>query len=333
MRNFLALLLVLVSVIVIIIPTLLVRGCTFGGSEIKRPRGSVIKVFNHQKKEILDMELEEYIKGVVAAEMPASFDMEALKAQAVVARTYVLYRLKKGYTVPEHPQAVVSTDYQSGQAWASRKELQKKWGLIGYLLNWKKISEAVEATRGQVLTYNGELIDALYHSNAGGKTEDPAYVWGNPVPYLKSVPSQYDLEAPDYRGEFIFSWKELDQKLGTNLTAGIEQIKELSKTAIAGAGEGLVEILEVSPTQRILQVRIDGFIFSGKDLRRKLNLPSTKCEIIPTAEGIKFVTYGKGHGVGMSQYGANGMAKYGSDYTEILSHYYPGTRLAQVKQN
>ncbi|MCK4260855.1 MAG: SpoIID/LytB domain-containing protein, partial [Halanaerobiales bacterium] len=176
MRNFLVSLLIIISIIVIIIPTLMVRGCTINDSELKKPRGSVIKVFNNQENYVQAMELEEYIKGVVAAEMPASFEIEALKAQAVVARTYVARRLKYNQKISEDSEAVISTDYRTGQAWASKDELQKKWGLFNYLLYWNKISQAVEKTSGEVLVYQGDLIDALYHSNSGGQTEDAANV-------------------------------------------------------------------------------------------------------------------------------------------------------------
>lgn len=322
MRNILASLLVIVFVIVIAIPTLLVRGCTIGGgADLKRPRGSVIKVFNHHKDTVEDMRLEEYIKGVVAAEMPANFEEEALRAQAVAARTYVLQRLDRGYSVPEHPRAVVSTNHQFGQAWLGRDDLVERWGLINYYINWNKISKAVNSTKGLVLTHNGHLIDALYHSNAGGKTEDPAFVWGNSVPYLKPVDSQYDDQAPDFKKEIFYSWEELDQMLGTKITEEMDSKKE----------EELLEILEISPTKRILQIRIGNLVMTGKELRSKLLLPSTKCQITHNSEGIKIITYGKGHGVGMSQYGANGMAKQGLDYQKILQHYYPGTKLMRYQ--
>lgn len=322
--------LVVISVIVIVIPTLLVRGCTIGDSELKNPRGSVIKVFNHHAQQVQDMDLEEYIKGVVAAEMPASFEMEALKAQAVLARTYVLRRVLKGQKLDTHPQAVISTDPQNAQAWSSKEDLQEKWGLVNYLFNWNKISRAVEATAGQVLTYNNELIEALYHANAGGMTEDAANVWGNSVPYLKSVISEYDTEDKKYRQEFKFTWVELDQRLGTNLQNMIKQAPADNEITMAETDEGLIEILEFSSTGRILQLRIDGCIFAGTDLRTRLGLPSTKLEITATTGGVEFVSFGNGHGVGMSQYGANGMAQQGKSYSDILLYYYSGVKVSRI---
>lgn len=332
MRNFLAVLLVIISVIVIVIPTLLVRGCTFNDSEFKNPRSSVIKVFNSQSNTVQNMNLEEYLKGVVAAEMPATFEIEALKAQAILARTYVLHRLIKGQRVPEHPEAVISTDFQSGQAWISQEELKKKWGLINYLFYWNKISRAVEITSAQVLVYNGQLIEALYHSNSGGLTEDAANVWGNSVPYLKNVVSEFDHLASNYQREFNFTWAELDKKLGTDLVAMINKNSSGSDMKLNRTDNGLIEILEFSTGERILQIRIDGQIFTGIEIRRLLNLPSTKFKIETTLGGLKFIVFGNGHGVGMSQYGANGMAKNGVSYSEILKHYFPGTNLGKISK-
>ncbi len=331
MRNFLAALLILVFIIVIVIPTMMVRGCTIHDSELKRPRGSVIKVFNNKENQVQDMDLEEYIKGVVAAEMPASFEIEALKAQAVVARTYVTRRIKYNKTISNDSKAVISTDFKIGQAWMSKEELQKKWGLFNYFIYWDKISRAVEETKGIVLVYHGDLIDALYHSNSGCQTEDAANVWGNPLPYLKSVSSIYDQDDPNYIQEINFSWAKLDQYLGTNLTKVFQNGCSLDKSVLIIGENGLLEILEMSSSGRVLQIRFDDCIFEGKDFREKLGLPSTKFELKVMDEGLKFVTYGKGHGVGMSQYGANGLAKEGKKYRDILCHYYSGIELGKLK--
>lgn len=330
MRRYLASLLILVTCIIIIIPALMVRGCTTHKPGRLGYDGSVIHVFNHMENRVQPMEMEEYLKGVVAAEMPASFEMEALKAQAVLARTYVKRRLQKGIPLEKHPNAVISTDANTCQAWADKDDLQRKWGIFNYLLNWNKISRAVESTRGQVLTYKGELAEALYHSNAGGQTEDSVNVWGNPVAYLKSVPSSYDQEAPNYKQEFSYTWSQLDQRLSSNLVALIRSRQGKSYPVIGGSS-GLIEVLEVSPSQRILQIRVGNKILIGKDFRSKLGLPSNRCTLTPMSTGLKITTYGNGHGVGMSQYGANGMAKRGNKYPDILHHYFPGALLGEVK--
>lgn len=324
MRTFLTIILALLIVIIIVIPTILVRGCTIGDSQLKNPRNSIIKVFNHQSQQLQNMDLEEYVKGVVAAEMPASFELEALKAQAVVARTYVLLRVSRDQRVPEHPEAVITTDPETAQAWLTKDELQRKWGFVNYLFHWNKISHAVESTQDQVLTYQGDLIDALYHSNAGGLTEDAANVWGNSVPYLKSVSSEFDRLAKNYSQDFNFLWSELDEKLKTNL-------QELNReNQRAQTDDQLLEILELSASKRILQIRLGGAIFNGREFRTRLGLPSTKCLISCTPEGLKVTTYGNGHGVGMSQYGANGMAQQGHSYLQILTHFYTGTKVKKL---
>lgn len=330
MRRYLASLLVLVTLIVIIIPALMVRGCTVRKPGTLGHDGSVIKVFNHMENRVQPMEIEEYLKGVVAAEMPASFEMEALKAQAILARTYVMRRLQKGIPLEKHPDAVISTDANTCQAWVGQDDLKKKWGIINYLFNWNKVTQAVELTRGQVLTYRGELAEALYHSNAGGQTEDAANVWGNSVPYLKSVPSVYDQEAPNYKQEFSYTWNQLDQRLDSNLVSLI-RARQGQSYPIIGGSSALIEVLEVSPGQRILQIRVGKKILVGKDFRAKLGLPSNRCTLTSLPTGLKITTYGNGHGVGMSQYGANGMAKRGNKYLAILHHYFPGALLGEIK--
>lgn len=330
MRNYVASLLILISLIVIVIPAILVRGCTTGGgAELQSSGGSVIGVFNHLSHKVQKMETEEYLKGVVAAEMPANFEMEALKAQAVLARTYVLRRIEKGITVPGHSDAVISTDFQSGQAWVSKQELQKRWGIISYLFNWNKISRAIEATRGEVLTYHGELVEALYHANAGGRTEDARNVWGNPIPYLKSVPSPYDGESPKFKQQFTFTWSALDKSLGTHLASLAK--KRLGNHTTVSNLTGLIDVLQVSSGGRILQIRVAGKVLTGKDFRTLVGLPTNMCTFSPVPNGIRITTYGNGHGVGMSQYGANGMAKHGSTYLDILHHYYTGALIARQK--
>lgn len=330
MRRYLASLLILVTCIVILIPALMVRGCTAPKPGTLGHDGSVIKVFNHMENQVQLMEMEEYLKGVVAAEMPASFEMEALKAQAVLARTYAMRRLQKGVPLEQHPDAVISTDANTCQAWADKDALQKKWGIINYMFNWNKISRAVESTRGQVLTYHGQLAEALYHSNAGGQTEDSVNVWGNSVPYLKSVASPLDQEAPKYKQEFFFTWTQLDQRLHSNLVSLI-RARQGKSYAVIGGSSALIEVLEVSSSQRILQIRVGNKILIGKDFRSKLGLPSNRCTLTPNPTGLKITTYGNGHGVGMSQYGANGMAKRGSKYLDIIHHYFPGALLGEVK--
>lgn len=311
MRKVLICLFLFVIIVVILIPLLVIRGCNFipgnGHSEER-----VIRVFNHTSEEYLDLELEEYIKGVVAAEMPASFHLEALKAQAVAARTYLVKHLLVQQNHGEKP--VISTDFKKGQAWVSKADLRKKWGILSYIPNWLKIQKAVEETRGLILTYNGEPISAVYHSNSGGMTEDAAYVWGQQYPYLKSLASPFDRVDPEYYRTISCSGLKLARLLGLDSN----NIK--------------VEVVRKSPSGRVLEIRFNDLVLTGKELRTRLSLPSTKFALEDSEGVIVFKVWGEGHGVGMSQYGANGMAREGYQFHQILKYYYPGTRLERLDE-
>lgn len=249
---------------------------------------------------VLNLELEEYVIGVVGAEMPASFHTEALKAQAILARTYALKSLETGLRL---------TDNSSTQNYKNNEELKKVWG-SSYATYYNKIKKAVEATKGTYLTYKGEIIDAVYHSTSNGVTEDAKNVWGNSVPYLVSVASPYDTTSSTFIFEKIISYEELSSKLGIEVS--IDTVFEIqSKT------EG----------NRVLNILIDKRIYNGVTLRNLLGLRSAAFEVVKKENGITFITKGYGHGVGMSQYGANGMAKNGSSYITILKHYYQGVTL------
>lgn len=260
--------------------------------------------------------LEEYIKGVVAAEMPAVFHLEALKAQAVAARTYAVRQMRSlgGSGSPQHPGADLCTHPEHGQAWASPAELRDRWGWWHYLRYWRKISQAVEATRGEVLTYQGRLIDAVYHAACGGRTEDAREVWGNYIPYLRSVPCPYETPSPRTREEVAFDRSELYRRLG---------LKEAQTVGGSSRPVKLV-LLRKTASGRVGSVAIEGRIISGIELRRLLGLRSTLVTWKEEGDRLVFTTRGSGHGVGLCQYGADGMARIGFSYRQILTHYYPG---------
>lgn len=244
--------------------------------------------------------LENYIIGVVAAEMPASFNIEALKAQSVLARTYALKRMAANQ---------VLTDTTSTQVYKDQSQLQTLWG-SSYQTYYNKIKNAVTATNGQSLTYNGSYIEAVYHSTSNGQTEDAQAVWGNSYPYLISVDSHWDLQASSYLRETPKDFNIISSILGIpfNETTSIE-------------------VLSRTSGNRINQIKIGDVIYSGVQLRNLLGLRSADFDIVITNGIATFVTKGYGHGVGMSQYGANGMANEGYSYQQILSHYYPNTTL------
>ena len=250
--------------------------------------------------DILVIELEEYIIGVVAAEMPAAFNIEALKAQAVIARTYALKSIKNGKTL---------TDNESTQSYKDLSELQSIWGSnYDYYLN--KIKEAVNSTKGLTLTYNGDYIEAVYHSTSNGLTEDSSVVWGNYFPYLVSVDSPYDNLNPSYEVKKEISYTELSNKLGININQDTN-----------------FDLTDKTSSGRINNIKIENLYLKGTDFRNIFGLRSTSFEILKNDTSIIVITHGYGHGVGMSQYGANGYANAGLSFNQILMHYYPGTTL------
>ncbi len=241
------------------------------------------------------LELEDYIVGVVSAEMPASFHSEALKAQAVAARTYALKAIKEGKTL---------TDTVSTQAYQDNKQLQAKWG-SSYNTYYNKVKNAVMATSGLIMKYNGTIINAFYHSTSNGYTEDSTAVFG-PYPYLKSVASPVDQNVSSYLKTIAISYEEISNKLGIPITS-LSTIK-----------------VEHNNSHRVDKIIIDNHIYGGVEFRTKLGLRSTDFELNLNTNNISITTRGYGHGVGMSQYGAHEYAKTGMSYQNILKHYYTG---------
>jgi len=253
--------------------------------------------------EIINLELEEYIVGVVGAEMPASFNIEALKAQAILARTYALKAIERGTNL---------TDNSSTQNYKSNNELRNMWqGSFDTYYN--KVRNAVYSTEGMYLTYNGTKIEAVYHSTSNGYTENASNVWGNSFPYLVTVESPYDSLNKSFEAEKFISYFDLSSKLGI-------EINSVTNFNILGKTSG----------NRVDTIEINGVIYSGVKFRNLLGLRSADFDIIKSDNGITFKTRGYGHGVGMSQYGANGMANNGYSYSNILSHYYRGTNLNHI---
>ena len=329
---------IFIFLIIIIFPLLITRGFFFFSDE---EEGSLLlKVYDTRKEKIVEMELETYLKGVVAAEMPAVYDLEALKAQAVAARTYALKQMPRygGPGSSQHSEADISTDFRYNQAWISREQMKEKWGFIPFFYFWNRVSRVVENTRGEVVIYQGQLIDAVYHSNAGGITEDAQYVWGNKTPYLKSVKSPYDRESlKNYQYLFKIPITDFDKKLETNLVNLVQPKKQEDgineqKTLINSSNEKKIfNIKERSESGRIISLKIAGKDFTGQEVRKKLSLPSNKFEFVIKEEYIETRVIGNGHGVGMSQAGANGLAKHGYNYIEIIEHYYTGVKIIEMK--
>jgi stage II sporulation protein D len=303
--------------VVVGLPALLARGCGWESeAPVKEEDGGVQVKLQVAEGKIVSMPLEQYIVGVVAAEMPVSFHEEALKAQAVAARTYTLLRLEEEPQDEEHPAAPLCSDPGHCQAWIDTAGMRKRWGWH-FRSSYNKIAGAVKATSGQVLTYNGELIDPVYHSSCGGKgTEDAREVWGAEVPYLKSVRCTFDSEKKQEAVTTRLTWQEFYKRLGVD-----------EQAVPAAAGGGAVEIGERTASGRVKNVKVGSQIISGVDLRKQLQLRSTDFKATASDKEIVFSTRGYGHAVGLCQYGADGLAQRGVKYNRILTHYYQGAKL------
>jgi len=275
-----------------------------------------INVFFHNKGTTEAVNIETYLCGVVAAEMPASFEIEALKAQAVAARSYTYYR--KNNPTKEHPEAAVCTDFSHCKAYVTKDEMKNNWGdkTDQY---FSKVKEAVFSTEGKVVTYNGEIAMTVFHSQSGGgRTENSKDVWGGDVPYLVSVESHGEETAPNFYSTAEYVFEDFKNKLFT-------KFPEMVLNSIDEIGEP-----DVSDGGSVKKMKIGNIEVAGKDLRSLFGLRSTCFKIKKDNNKIVFEVTGYGHGVGMSQYGANAMAKEGHDYIEILKHYYTGTQLSVV---
>ncbi|WP_003542784.1 stage II sporulation protein D [Desulfotomaculum nigrificans] len=280
-----------------------------------------VKLYNHETGKIESLPLEEYLVGVVAAEMPAEFPMEALKAQAVAARTYIMQRLAPGGVAnSEHPGADVSSDPREGQAWISRAEMEKRWGKVRTLEYYYKIKWAVDTTKGEVLTYHNQLIIPAYHASCGGGTESAENVWVAATPYLKGVDCPYCAD-PNPERQVTYTLAELDKKLKTNLSA---------IPVTAGNRARAVMITAETTTGRPKEIKIGNKTYPATLLRELLNLRSTRISWKLQGDKITFITKGYGHGVGMCQYGAKGYAQHGKNYKEILKHYYTGVEIEKM---
>jgi len=272
----------------------------------------LIPVYDTKADVLTEMPLETYVACAVAAEMPASYEPEALKAQAVAART----RAIAGHCV-RYPHANVCTDSQCCQAYNSEEAQREKWG-ESYEKFRKKISEAVSATAGEIMTYDSEPILVLYHAVSGGMTEDVELVFSRALPYLRGVDSPGEEEASRYESRQTF-----DRKSFTDRINAAYRNAGLTPDSL----EEQVEIVERSVSGRVLRARLGGAYADGRSLRSTLGLFSANFSFAFTAESVVIDQRGYGHGVGMSQAGAQAMAKSGADYMEILLHYYTGVEV------
>lgn len=264
----------------------------------------VIRTASKKNETVL---LEDYVTRVVASEMPADFEMEALKAQALAARTYIVQYLAHA---GEEQQV---TDTVEHQVYKNDEELQQTWG-ADYDWKMQKIKEAVAATVGKIITYENEPITPAFFSTSNGYTENAEDYWENALPYLKSVASPWDQDSPKYIDQKTFTIDEVQQTLGVSITLNDANFP-ITRTE----------------SNRVKTIDIGGETFTGREIRESLKLQSTDFEVSTKNDHLIFTTKGYGHGIGMSQYGANGMAKEGKSYEEIVSYYYQGVSIQTIK--
>jgi stage II sporulation protein D len=288
----------------------------------RESEGLSLKLYNTEKQEVLILDLEEYVVGAVAFAMPPEFPKEALKAQAVCSRTLAVKRMRifGGSGCRRQPEFDVCADPLHCQGFLDEEGRQKQWG-SRYDEYTRKIRQAVEETSETILVYNDNPIEAVYHPACGGFTEDSENVWGNKVGYLRRVECIYCKDSPYWKNVKNFSIREIKRRLNINFDDNAADKKEIP---------GLIDKVQSTASGRVKKMRIGDMIFDGEVVRNLLNLPSTR--FFWKVSGLTFQVMGLGHGVGMCQYGARGMALLGFPVDEILKFYFTGVELKKIEK-
>ncbi|WP_294405713.1 stage II sporulation protein D [uncultured Clostridium sp.] len=290
-------------------------------SGLSFPYDGKVKLYRREKGSVEEIALEEYIKGVVASEMPANFDEEALKAQAVAARTYYINKRVNPCKDAQSNGAEIC-DSTDCQVYMDKQERVSKWSKKDSETNWNKINEAVESTKGEVLTYDGVILEyPQYFAVSSGKTEDAVDVFSMNVPYLKSTESSGEEIAPKYETTSTISVDDFINKIKAKYSDA-----EISRRNIRNC----IEVESYTQGGSVKEIRVGNKNLRGIELRKILNLNSTNFSVSYKGNDIIFSCKGYGHGVGMSQWGANAMAKNGAGYDEILKHYYNGVDIEKI---
>lgn len=296
-----------------------------------------VRVYLSRTGGVETVPLEQYVTGVLAAEMPAGFELEALKAQAIAARTFIVRRLAAGDTSGTPNRRADVNDTVSHQAYISRAQLGK-WPDHGKAEALAKLQQAVKQTEGLVLVYQGKPITASFFSSSGGYTENSEEYWSVKIPYLRSVPSPWEATInPSNRQTVDIPLVRVLRKLGQQasktsesaLASGSSSHKPAG-TAQTRRGDKPIQVLSLTTGRKVKEIRIGGQTYTGREVREKLGLRSAQFTMALDGEDVKITTYGYGHGIGMSQWGANGMAKEGFTATQILKHYYTGVSFQQA---
>lgn len=301
---------ILITIILIILPFVIVQ--IFNQVEEKEThfeKNQIVRVKREKKNVIEKIPLENYVMGVLSGEMPTTFPMEALKAQAVAARTYVLRKIE--YAKNQEYDVV---DTVANQVYYSNDELKERWK-TEYNEKINLIQKAVLETKGEYLTYQGQIVNAFFFSTSTGYTENCEEVFQENLPYLRSVKSDWEKDiSPVFEDSKTFTIQEFYEKL--NLDSNFNFSIQVTKTTSTG---------------RVKEIQINGKLFLASDVTKALGLRSSFFEITKNDNQIIIHTKGFGHGVGMSQYGAYGMAKNGSNYQEILKYYYQGVDIKKIE--
>ena len=278
-----------------------------------------IKLLHTKTNEVEEVALDTYLCNVVSAEMPADFEKEALKAQAIVARTYTIYKINN----KKHDNADICDDSTCCQAWISKEDRLAKWE-ENKEEKWNKIEECVNETKGKIITYDNQPINAFFHSNSGGKTELPVDVWGggSNMPYLQVVETAGEDGYTQYNSEVELTNEEI-----------LEKLKEkYSDIQIDFNNDEDIKIVEYTSSERVKTIKFGNHEISGTEARSIFGLKSTNFEVTKEYGKIKFTVKGYGHGVGMSQTGADSMAKSGSSAEDIIKHFYVGVEIKDVNE-
>ena len=278
-----------------------------------------IKLLHSGSGQIEELPIDEYLYGVVSSEMPANYEVEALKAQAIVARTYTIYQIMNNSG--KHPGADICDNSSCCQAWISKDERLSKWAPEEAESNWNKIVDAVNSTSGKIITYQNKPIIAFFHSNSGGKTESSLNIWGGiDYPYLKSVETAGEEGYTQYSSEAKFTKEELLNKLK----------EKYEDCEIDYSQENCIQILEYTTSGRVKTIKFGNKEIAGTEARTILGLRSTNFTFTISGDEIIFSVIGYGHGVGMSQTGADALAKSGSNCEEIIKHFYTDVEIVEV---
>lgn len=291
------------------------------------PKISKVKVYITKEKAVKEISLEEYVTGVVAAEMPADFDIEALKAQAVASRTYALAHVSElGGILCKNANGANLCDTVHCQVYVSKEERIELWDISSGQkksgqLYWDKIKAAVVGTQAQVLTYNNDLVmEPYYFATSSGKTENSEEVFSNSIPYLRSVESVGEERAPNFKSSKMFGYNELSQIINNNYNNAKVTSASIKKQ---------ITVIDRTEAGSVKNIKIGNITMTGSKFRTMLGLKSSNFQIVFNLKSVEIDCTGYGHGVGMSQWGADAMAKEGKNYIEILNHYYQGTVISK----